>query len=166
MRFLGLHSAGEGPHLVPISLKFGSPSRPHFEKSGSPGLVGTALRLPQVLIKPRKIAGVHWWQGGLLSLVNIKSTHPPLPLYDTLEWPRPRLSLQTPASHTVRKILWFLKNSQIFGIFSEFRKILRILENSQTQVFLSQVMSPLHSDQMFQWPQVSRIALLYGKSKS
>ena len=41
MRFLGPHSAGEGPHLVPISLKFGSPSGPHFEKSGSPGLVGT-----------------------------------------------------------------------------------------------------------------------------
>ena len=38
-----------------------------------------ALRLPQVLIKPRKTAGVHWWQreGGLLSLVNIKSTHRP-----------------------------------------------------------------------------------------
>ena len=43
MRFLGPHSAGEGPHLVPISLKFGSPSGPHFEKSGSPGLVGTVL---------------------------------------------------------------------------------------------------------------------------
>ena len=44
MRFLGPHSAGEGPHLVPISLKFGSPSGPHFEKSGSPGLVGTVLQ--------------------------------------------------------------------------------------------------------------------------
>ena len=33
---------------------------------------GRALRLPQVLIKPRKTTGVHWWQreGGLLSLVN------------------------------------------------------------------------------------------------
>ena len=45
MRFLGPHSAGEGPHLVPISLKFGSPSGPHFEKSGSPGLVGTVTSL-------------------------------------------------------------------------------------------------------------------------
>ena len=48
MRFLGPHSAGEGPHLVPISLKFGSPSGPHFEKSGSPGLVGTVLQLKQM----------------------------------------------------------------------------------------------------------------------
>ena len=47
---------------------------------------GGALRLSQVLIKPRKTSAVHWWQeeGGLLSLVNIKSTHPPLPIYDTL----------------------------------------------------------------------------------
>ena len=50
------------------------------------GIPGGALRLPQVLIKPRKTTGVHWWQreGGLLSLVDIKSTHPPLPIYDTL----------------------------------------------------------------------------------
>ena len=41
MRFLGPHSAGEGPHLVPISLKIGSPSGPHFEKSGSPWHVAT-----------------------------------------------------------------------------------------------------------------------------
>ena len=46
-----------------------------------------ALRLQQVLIKPRKTAGVQregGREGGLLSLVNIKSTHPPLPVYDTL----------------------------------------------------------------------------------
>ena len=32
------------------------------------------MRLPQVLVKPRKTVGVNWWQreGGLLSLVNIK----------------------------------------------------------------------------------------------
>ena len=41
MRFLGPHSAGEGPHLVPISLKIGSPSGPYFEKSGSPWHVAT-----------------------------------------------------------------------------------------------------------------------------
>ena len=37
------------------------------------------VRLQQVLIKPRKTAAVHWRQseGGLLSLVNIKSDHPP-----------------------------------------------------------------------------------------
>ena len=39
---------------------------------------GGALWLPQVLIKPRKIAGVHWWQGGRAAI------QPPLPLYDTL----------------------------------------------------------------------------------
>ena len=43
MRFLGPHSAGEGPHLVPISLKFGSPSGPHFEKGGSPCKLGAVL---------------------------------------------------------------------------------------------------------------------------
>ena len=37
---MGHHSAGEGPHLVPISLKIGSPSDPHFEKSGSPCKLG------------------------------------------------------------------------------------------------------------------------------
>ena len=36
MRFLGPHSAGEGPYLVPISLKIGSPSGPHFEKKVGP----------------------------------------------------------------------------------------------------------------------------------
>ena len=43
------------------------------------------LQLLQVSIKPRKIGGVHCWQGEghLLSLVNIKSSHPPLPVYDT-----------------------------------------------------------------------------------
>ena len=42
------------------------------------------LRLQQVLIKPRRTKSVHWWQrgGGLLSLVNIKSAHPPYP-FDT-----------------------------------------------------------------------------------
>ena len=36
-------------------------------------VVVVALRLPQVSIKPSKIAGVHWWQGGggLLSLLSL-----------------------------------------------------------------------------------------------
>ena len=51
MRFLGPHSAGEGPHLVPISLKFGSPSGPHFEKSGSPGLVGTVIIVCNAIVE-------------------------------------------------------------------------------------------------------------------
>ena len=44
------------------------------------------LRLLQVLIKPRKTAGVHWWQreGACWAWLIIKSTHPPLPKYDTL----------------------------------------------------------------------------------
>ena len=42
----------------------------HFPPCGQ--LQCSPLRLPQVLIKPRKTTGVHWWQreGGLLSLVN------------------------------------------------------------------------------------------------
>ena len=36
MRFLGPHSAGEGPHLVPNSLKMVSPSGPQAPKL--PGL--------------------------------------------------------------------------------------------------------------------------------
>ena len=43
MRFLGPHFAGEGPHLVPISLKIGSPLGPHFDKLGSPGHVATVV---------------------------------------------------------------------------------------------------------------------------
>ena len=39
--FLGPHSAAEGPHLVPISLKIGSPLGPHFVKLGSRWHVAT-----------------------------------------------------------------------------------------------------------------------------
>ena len=65
MRFLGPHSAGEGPHLVPISLKFGSPSGPHFEKSGSPGLVGTVLMAKFAT----DASGAIWWPNLLLMQV-------------------------------------------------------------------------------------------------
>ena len=41
--FLGPHSAAEGPHLVPISLKIGSPLGPHFDKLGSQWHVATVL---------------------------------------------------------------------------------------------------------------------------
>ena len=55
------------------------PSRILMKIKGSKLLLGD---IPQVLINPRKTAAV---QSGLLSLVNIKSAHPPLPLpYDTL----------------------------------------------------------------------------------
>ena len=97
--------------LVPPSFHAESGGEPRQMRfSGIPA----PLRLPQVLIKPRKTAGVHLWQRerGLLTLVNtcveiglctpymegvppctvcrnqfpksIKSTHPPLPIYDTL----------------------------------------------------------------------------------
>ena len=55
--------------LVPPSFHAESGGEPRQMRfSGIP----SPLRLPQVLIKPRKTAGVHWWQreGGLLSLVN------------------------------------------------------------------------------------------------
>ena len=44
-----------------------------------PKQLPSTLRLQQVLVKPRKTTAVHWRQreGGLLSLVNIKSAHPP-----------------------------------------------------------------------------------------
>ena len=41
MRFLGPHSAAEGPHLVPISLKIGSPMGPLFDNLGSQWHVAT-----------------------------------------------------------------------------------------------------------------------------
>ena len=50
------------PWIVNGCLGGGEKGRGTRHKLGS-------LQLPQVLIKPRKIAGVHWWQGegGLLS---------------------------------------------------------------------------------------------------
>ena len=42
--FLGPHSAAEGPHLVPISLKIGSPLGPHFDKLGSQWHVATVKK--------------------------------------------------------------------------------------------------------------------------
>ena len=39
--FLGPHSAAEGPHLVPISLKIGSPMGPLFDNLGSQWHVAT-----------------------------------------------------------------------------------------------------------------------------
>ena len=64
MRFLGPHSAGEGPHLVPISLKIGSPSGPHFEKSGSPGLVGTVSEGYQGIISGLSLITDQWFIKG------------------------------------------------------------------------------------------------------
>ena len=61
------------------------------------------LQLPQVLIKPRKIVSSSSavTGGGLLNLV-IKSTHPPLLLYDTLVtgmgWGSPEFIGFTPAA--------------------------------------------------------------------
>ena len=57
MRFLGPHSAGEGPHLVPISLKFVSPSGPHFEKGGSPCKLG-AVQFHSFMRRPGLIPTV------------------------------------------------------------------------------------------------------------
>ena len=74
MRFLGPHSASEGPHQVPISLKIGSPSGPHFEKSGSPGLVGTvleteggAVRVLKLFLKKSTCQPIFKFQGGALN---------------------------------------------------------------------------------------------------
>ena len=67
-------------HTLHMHLQ--DPSRFLMKIKGSKLLLGD---IPQVLINPRKTAAVHWWQSGLLSLVNIKSAHSPLPLpYDTL----------------------------------------------------------------------------------
>ena len=55
MRFLGPHSAGEGPHLVPISLKIGSPLGPHFDKVGSPWHVATVQKLRMALLMGRDL---------------------------------------------------------------------------------------------------------------
>ena len=51
MRFLVPHSASEGPHLVPISLKIGSPLGPHFDRLGSPWHVATVVLVPATVKK-------------------------------------------------------------------------------------------------------------------
>ena len=66
MRFLGSQSAGEGPHLVPISLKIGFPLGPHFVKLGSPWHVATVN-----LLKVPKNSG--FTESGWVSLLGIAS---------------------------------------------------------------------------------------------
>ena len=55
MRFLGPHSASEGPHLVPISLKIGSPLGPHFDKLGSPWHVATVRHIKYAVLVSKKV---------------------------------------------------------------------------------------------------------------
>ena len=65
----------------------GSPPGVHTLHGGCASMHGVQRPIsPQVLIKPRKSAGLQR-EGGRaaeLGLPSIKSTHPPLPIYDTL----------------------------------------------------------------------------------
>ena len=71
---------------------------------------------------------MHWWQSGLLSLVNIKSAHPPLPL------PLPSDTLVTGMSIRAPEVSYRVANTSV-GSFSEDDKLLLLV--SQFFLFLN-----------------------------